>query len=138
MHYYGHTIAFTVTQVEALIKDSRTTPDGFPFSIEPNGQRTAILVEEQDHSYPVYAYLKSLCLNAYDPFDDLWDRLKQGVTAARTTRKRITTKDDSWVTTSATSLEITRPHALIKVQLSDDDVLALATNLISHLTTDRS
>jgi hypothetical protein len=49
----------------------------------------------------------------------------------------MTTKDDSWVTTSATSLEVVRPNALIKVQLSDDNVLELAGNLISHLITDR-
>ena len=139
MQYFGHSITLPIDQAARLLDDSRqgTTAEGIAFRIEPHdAYRTAILVEQQEHSYQAYLHLKAL-MREQEPFDDLWDRLKASVTAARTTRTRMTTKDDSWVTTSATSLEVVRPNALIKVQLSDENVLELAGNLISHLITDR-
>ncbi len=135
MEYFGHHLQISIAAALDLINTGTNmaeTPDGVPYMLEElDASRTSILTEEEDDSYKVWRHLKSTLEK--QRARDLWEELKETVTSASNAELRIKLSEGSWVTTSKDTLEILRPHAMMRVKLTEKEAVQIASNIISHI-----
>jgi hypothetical protein len=151
MKHYGHTIktssaqAAHVKSVHTAIIDSwygGTTPSNVPYEIGIADDQIAIYAETAQDSYYAFVHVQSI-VDAHDPFDLLWSRLKASIVDARTNGGKVITKTDNTDVHVALfehdvmRVTLVRADAVMRMKLTDQDALKVAAQILANVDTDK-
>jgi hypothetical protein len=146
MKHYGHTITTSAAQINDIktlhtqADDSKwegACPDGsgenvFLYSITIVDQVIDIHAANAEESYKAYQHLTDM-VNAMDPFDLLWARMKKSIVMARTNSSTRTSQDFTNVQVQGGEIMLVRADALMKAKLTDDEAVSIAASLLANL-----
>jgi hypothetical protein len=146
MKHYGHTITTSAAQINDIktLHTQVTTfgfegacPDGngetvFLYSISIVDQVIDIYAETAEESYKAYQYLTDM-VNAMDPFDLLWAKMKKSIVMARTNSSTRTSQDFTNVQVQGGEIMLVRADALMKAKLTDDEAVSIAASLLANV-----
>jgi hypothetical protein len=143
MKHYGHTITTSAAQINDIKTLHTQTdtgfqgacPDGdtvFLYGITIIDQVIDIHAATAEESYKAYQYLTDM-VNAMDPFDLLWARMKKSIVMARTNSSTRTSQDFTNVQVKAGEIMMVRADALMKAKLTDDEAVSIAASLLANV-----
>jgi hypothetical protein len=145
MKHYGHTITTSAAQINDIKTLHTQTdtgwegacPDGngetvFLYAISIVDQVIEIYAESADESYKAYQYLTDM-VNAMDPFDLLWAKMKKSIVMARTNSSTRTSQDFTNVQVQGGEIMLVRADALMKAKLTDDEAVSIAASLLANV-----
>jgi hypothetical protein len=143
MKHYGHTITTSAAQINDIKTLHTQTdtewegacPDGdtvFLYGITIVDQVIEIHAASAEESYKAYEYLTDM-VNAMDPFDLLWAKLKKSIVMARTNSSTRTSQDFTNVQVQGGEIMMVRADALMKAKLTDDEAVSIAASLLANV-----
>ena len=104
----------------------------FLYGITIVDQVIEIYAETADESYKAYQYLTDM-VNAMDPFDLLWAKMKKSIVMARTNSSTRTSQDFTNVQVQGGEIMMVRADALMKAKLTDDEAVSIAASLLANV-----
>jgi hypothetical protein len=146
MKHYGHTITTSAAQINDIktlhtqADDSKwegACPGGsgenvFVYGITISDQVIDIHAASAEESYKAYQHLTDM-VNAMDPFDMLWARMKKSIVMARTNSSTRTSQDFTNVQVQGGEIMMVRADALMKAKLTDDEAVSIAASLLANV-----
>jgi hypothetical protein len=145
MKHYGHTITTSAAQVNDIKTLHTQTDTGFEGACPDGNGETVFLygitivdqvieihAETAEESYKAYLYLVDM-VNAMDPFDQLWAKMKKSIVMARTNSSTRTSQDFTNVQVQGGEIMLVRADALMKAKLTDDEAVSIAASLLANV-----
>ena len=143
MKHYGHTITTSAAQINDIKTLHTQTdtgwegacPDGdtvFLYGITIIDQVIKIHAETAEESYKAYEYVSDM-VNAMDPFDLLWAKMKKSIVIARSNSSTRTSQDFTNVQVQGGEIMMVRADALMKAKLTDDEAVSIAASLLANV-----
>jgi hypothetical protein len=152
MKHYGHTIntssaqaAHVKSEHNAIIDSwyAGTTPSNVPYEIGIADDQIMIFAETAQDSYYAFVHVQSI-VDAHDPFDLLWKKLKASIVDARTNGSdkvlaKIDYTDVQVKPFDAELMQVTliRADALMRVRMTNDEAVKVAAQILAKVDTNK-
>jgi len=140
MKHYAHTITTSAAQIAHLRSQLEwltdnwyrgATPNNVEFEINIHDNTISVFADSAEMSYFAHHHLEQI-IDAHDPFDVLWSKLKMSIIDARTAKSMDMKCDRTTITVEKDKMILVRPDALMSCKITEDESINLAAILLSQ------
>jgi hypothetical protein len=140
MKHYAHTITTSAAQIAHLRSQLEwltdnwyrgATPNNVEFEVNIHDNTISVFADSAEMSYFAHHHLEQI-IDAHDPFDVLWSRLKMSIIDARTAKSKQVECDRTTISVEQDKLMLVRADALMSCKITEEESINLAAMLLSQ------